>query len=226
MFSFSRLFIPVFVAFAAVLIMFFSLPDPSNEQNPINPDKLTGEYDQSDVQGVFHESPVVAMLEEEESTTPVILGDTDQLKRIEVDLTTQTLYAYEGDQKIYEFIISSGKWGKTPAGTFQIWGKFKYTKMSGGSKELGTYYYLPNVPSVMFYSNDQVAASRGFSIHGAYWHDNFGHPMSHGCINMRVEEAAVLFDWAEPSLGDKKSGRSTKDNPGTEVIVYGVAPKN
>jgi lipoprotein-anchoring transpeptidase ErfK/SrfK len=72
--------------------------------------------------------------------------------------------------------------------------------MSGGSKELGTYYYLPNVPYIMFFYNDQYAKKLGFSIHGAYWHNNFGKPMSHGCINMKPAEAAVIYNWAEVNL--------------------------
>ena len=70
--------------------------------------------------------------------------------------------------------------------------------MSGGSVALRTYYYLPNVPYVMFFENDQVAGSRGFSIHGTYWHNNFGHPMSHGCVNMKTSEAKLIYHWTNP----------------------------
>lgn len=98
--------------------------------------------------------------------------------------------------------------------------------MSGGSKALRTYYYLPNVPWVMFFYNDQVAKMRGFSFHGTYWHDNFGTPMSHGCINMRSEEAKMLYDWATPVVTNEKawSTPANPDNPGTKVIIYGEAP--
>ena len=67
--------------------------------------------------------------------------------------------------------------------------------MSGGS---GTdYYNLPNVPHTMFYYND-------FGLHGAYWHNNFGHTMSHGCVNMRPVDAKTLFEWADgPTKGVK-----------------------
>ncbi len=185
-----------------------------------------GNFNPIETQGEFYgktvsSKPVIATVDHS-----TVLGSTTGEKRIEVDLTNQRLYAYEGDQLMYNFLISSGKWGKTPTGTFRIWTKFKYTKMSGGSKELGTYYYLPNVPFTMFFSNDKIAASRGFGIHGTYWHDNFGTPMSHGCINMKTEEAEVLFYWAGPDVGDKNSMRATKENPGTEVVIYGVAPSN
>lgn len=196
---------------------------------PINPAQLTGKYEPSQ-QAEFLGQTVEIPAEQYEASTQV-LGDSDPVdprldKRIEVDLSTQRLYAYEGDQLIYNFLISSGKWGRTPTGTFTIWTKLRYTKMSGGSKENNTYYYLPNVPYVMFFSNSEIAASRGFSLHGTYWHNNFGHPMSHGCINMKTEEVALLYDWAHPVIPEgKKSTPATKDNPGTTVIIYGEAPK-
>ena len=97
--------------------------------------------------------------------------------------------------------------------------------MEGGNKALNTYYYLPNVPYTMFFYNDQISKYRGFGIHGTYWHANFGYPMSHGCINMKTEEAALLYYWAKPELpANKESAVSTADNPGTEVIIYGQAP--
>ena len=156
-----------------------------------------------------------------------ILGVNASDKRIEVDLSTQKAYAFEGNNKVLEFLISSGKWNRTPTGSFTIWSKVRSQKMSGGSKERGTYYYLPNVPYVMFFYNDKVAKHTGFSFHGTYWHSNFGTPMSHGCINMRTEDAQALFNWATPVVTNEKawSTLSTQTNPGTQVIIYGVAPK-
>lgn len=127
-------------------------------------------------------------------------------KRIEVDLTKQQMYAYEGNRLVYSFLVSSGLWNRTPTGTFKIWIKIRSQKMSGGSKELGTYYYLPNVPYIMFFYNDKVAKKIGYSLHGTYWHNNFGTPMSHGCINMKTSEIAQVYSWAEV---------------GVPVIIYG-----
>ena len=155
-----------------------------------------------------------------------VLGDSTAEKKIYVDLTNQRLYAFEGDNMIYDFLISSGKWGKTPTGTLNIWGKFRYTKMSGGSVALHTYYYLPNVPYVMFFSNDQVAASRGFSLHGTYWHNNFGHPMSHGCVNMKTSEAELIYRWTDPPTPKNQSARSSTSAPGTTIVIYGTPPKS
>lgn len=189
-----------------------------------------GEFDAAEKLAVYRNQDLplpVGLAESENESQVRVLGDQDTTteKRIEVDLSGQRLFLYEGDQLVDYFIISSGKWGRTPTGEFEIWSKFRYTKMSGGSRALGTYYYLPNVPYVMFFANDQVTASRGFSIHGTYWHDNFGEPMSHGCINMKTEDVAKVYEWATPSLPEgKKSIRASKDNPGTKVIIYGQAP--
>lgn len=156
-----------------------------------------------------------------------VLGDSNVNKKIYVDLSNQMLYAYEGEDLVYSFLISSGKWGRTPTGVFNIWGKFRFTKMSGGSTALNTYYYLPNVPYVMFFSNDKIAASRGFSIHGTYWHDNFGHPMSHGCVNMKTSEAGVIYNWSDPGIPEgKNTVKSTTETPGTQIIIYGKAPSS
>ncbi len=158
---------------------------------------------------------------------PKVLGDSTGEKVIYVDLATQTLSAYQGKDLIYTFLVSTGKWGKTPTGTFKIANKFRFIKMSGGSSALGTYYYLPNVPYTMFFGNDQISASRGFSIHGTYWHNNFGRPMSHGCVNMKTSEAGIVYHWADPVLPEGKvSGVATKDNPGTTVVIYGTPPKS
>ncbi len=179
---------------------------------------------------VFHGDkatpPALASL----ATAKNVLGQTTNAsdKRIEVDLTNQKVYAIEGDRIVHQFIVSTGKWGRTPTGEFTIWTKVRSQLMKGGSRELGTYYYLPNVPYVMFFSNDEIAKMRGFSFHGTYWHDNFGHPMSHGCINMRTEDAKTLYEWATPIVTNAKawSTPSTPENPGTKVTIYGKAPRN
>lgn len=177
----------------------------------------------------FHGTPATPPPLASLTTLRKVLGMTspDTSKRIEVDLTNQKVYAIEGDHIVHQFIVSTGKWGWTPTGEFTIWTKVRSQLMSGGSKALRTYYYLPNVPYVMFFYNDEVAKMRGFSFHGTYWHENFGHPMSHGCINMRIEDAKTLYEWATPVVTDTKawSTPSTIDNPGTRVVIYGKAPR-
>lgn len=113
-------------------------------------------------------------------------------KHIYVDLSTQTLFAYEGNRQFMKTPISSGKWNRTPVGNYNIWIKLPVTRMAGGEGQDA--YNLPNVPWVMYFYKD-------FGLHGAYWHDNFGHPMSHGCINMRIVDAHELYNWIDgPTL--------------------------
>lgn len=140
-------------------------------------------------------------------------------KHIYVDLATQTLTAKEGDKEVLQFPVSTGKWGRTPTGDFRIWIKLRYTRMSGG--EGADYYDLPNVPYVMFFYNKDVAKSMGYSLHGAYWHNNFGHTMSHGCVNIRPEDAEKLYNWAEPPT-DGKITYAKPDNEGTLVTISGT----
>ncbi len=163
------------------------------------------------VKGIFYGQEVMPPEIDLAAAEPVInvLGDADPTaeKRIYVNLSTQTLTAYQGDTLFLKALVSTGKWGRTPTGDFTIWSKFRATRMSGGSGS--DYYNLPNVPYVMFYSGSGVGAGRGFSLHGTYWHNNFGHTMSHGCVNMRIVDAQKLFYWA---------GISEK------ITVYGKAP--
>ncbi len=106
---------------------------------------------------------------------------------IDVDLSEQRVYAYQGDQLVNSFLVSTGLWNTpTVQGRYRIYVKYRAQTMSGPG------YYLPNVPFVMYFYKD-------YSFHGTYWHNNFGSPMSHGCVNMRTNEAKWLYNWA--SLG-------------------------
>lgn len=122
-------------------------------------------------------------------TGPSVLGtDTSAAdQHIYVDLSAQKLFAFQGTEKVIETFIASGKWNPTPVGNFHIWTKLRATRMSGG--EGADYYNLPNVPYVMYFYND-------YGLHGAYWHNNFGHKMSHGCVNMRIVDARDVYNWA------------------------------
>lgn len=198
-----------------------------NRQAMVEPNQLTGMYDPVGVRGEFHgeEINLPNYLAYDLGRTPPVLGINTNNKRIEVDLSSQRLYAMENEQRVMEFPISSGKWGRTPTGEFKIWMKLVSTKMSGGSKALHTYYYLPNVPYTMYFYNNEIPKSRGYGIHGAYWHDNFGHPMSHGCINMRPDDAKTLFYWADPPLPEgKRMMRVEETDPSTPIVIYGTAP--
>jgi lipoprotein-anchoring transpeptidase ErfK/SrfK len=102
----------------------------------------------------------------------------------DINLSTQRMYAYDGDKLIKTFVVSTGLPGTpTVTGRFRVYVKYTSTLMTGPG------YYLPNVPWTMYFYD-------GYGIHGTYWHNNFGHPMSHGCINMRNEDAQWAFGFA------------------------------
>jgi len=106
------------------------------------------------------------------------------VKWIEVNLSEQRVYAWEGDVLMNSFIVSTGTW-QTPTvtGTFKIWNKTRIQTMSGPG------YSLPNVPFVMYFYKD-------YGFHGTYWHNNFGTPMSHGCVNLTIPDSEWLYNWA------------------------------
>jgi len=103
---------------------------------------------------------------------------------IEVDLSDQMLVAWQGEAPVFTTQVSTGKPGyETIQGEFAIYAKLPVAHM------IGRDYNTPDVPWTMYFAGD-------FGIHGAYWHDNFGTPVSHGCVNLRVAEAQALFAWA------------------------------
>lgn len=188
---------------------------------------LSGKYDPNEKSAVFEGKTVKIPTQEVLAyVKPAknVLGSNSGPKKITVDLSTQHLYAYEGDSVVMDFPVSTGKWHLTPTGTYNIWVKLRYTKMEGGNSAIGTYYYLPNVPYTMFFSGANASKSDGYSIHGAYWHDNFGHPMSHGCVNMKIADAGQVFAWADPTTTGW-ANPATATNPGTQVVIYGETPK-
>lgn len=110
--------------------------------------------------------------------------DSGGVRWIDVDLSDQMLYAYEGNTIVASFLVSTGVPAfPTVVGKFHIYIKLESTLMAGDG------YYLPDVPYTMYFY-------RGYGIHGTYWHSNFGHPMSHGCVNMYTPDAQWLFYWA------------------------------
>jgi L,D-transpeptidase catalytic domain len=121
-------------------------------------------------------------------------------KWIDVNLTKQTLMLYEGQQPVYATLISSGEAGledaetttATKRGIFRIHTKHVSATMS--SREIGEEFELRDVPYVMYFEKG------GYALHGAYWHDRFGTPRSHGCINLAPEDARRIFHWTLPAL--------------------------
>lgn len=159
-------------------------------------------------------TPMTTLAETLSESQKQVLGTSTDEKWIEVDLSDQKLIAHQGNSIFLESLISSGVWGKTPPGEYNIWYKIRATKMEGGNRATNTYYYLPNVPYTMFFKGD-------FGIHGTYWHQNFGKPMSHGCVNAPTPIAEKLFYWSDPQLPEGQwAARATDANPGTRVVVH------
>lgn len=158
------------------------------------------------------EKRTTAFLPSDLSHLTAIKMPKNEKRWIRVDLSEQVVVAYEGNKPIRAFVISSGL-SRTPTvtGEFHIKTKVKAQTMSGGS---GAYYYnLPNVKWVQYFYQE-------YAFHGTYWHNDFGRPKSHGCVNMTNADAKWLFDWAGPTWDGKKGWfNSSKDNPGTLVIV-------
>lgn len=106
-------------------------------------------------------------------------------KSIVVSTEMQRIYAYENGQFVRSYLTSTGL-PETPTvkGDYSIYVKYVADDMSGAD------YFLPQVPYVMYFF-------QGYGIHGTYWHNKFGRPMSHGCVNLPVDQAEWIFNWAE-----------------------------
>lgn len=113
---------------------------------------------------------------------PSYVGDEERW--IDINLSTQTLTAFEGNQVMRNFTVSTGR-GATPTvvGEFRVWVKVRIQDMSGPG------YYLSDVPYVMYFFED-------YGIHGTYWHSNFGTPMSAGCVNMTIDDSNWMYQFA------------------------------
>jgi lipoprotein-anchoring transpeptidase ErfK/SrfK len=146
-------------------------------------------------------------------------------KWIDVNLKRQTLVAFEGAQPVYASLISSGREGKDPTdkahdhqtvqGTFRIREKHITVTMDGDGPAPGDMpYSIEDVPYVMYFEGS-------YALHGAFWHNNFGHQQSHGCVNLPPLAAKWVFFWADPPLPQGWHGvLSQKETPGTRVVVH------
>jgi lipoprotein-anchoring transpeptidase ErfK/SrfK len=141
---------------------------------------------------------------------------------IDVNLTTQTVVAFEGEKPIYATMISSGRESKikdkdhrTPTGEWRIREKHITTTMDGDGTAAGDLpYSIEDVPYVMYFF-------RSYALHGAFWHANFGSQMSHGCVNLSPLDAKYLFFFADPPLPSGWHGvHATDTSPGSRVIVH------
>jgi lipoprotein-anchoring transpeptidase ErfK/SrfK len=142
-------------------------------------------------------------------------------KWVDVNVSTQTLIAYEGDKPVFATAVSSGlvdrgdkeKDHHTPTGTWRIREKHVAATMDGDVASDGP-YSIEDVPWIMYFNGS-------YALHGAFWHNNFGRTKSHGCVNLAPADAKALFAWTEPRLPEGWHGvMSTSEKPGTRIVVH------
>jgi hypothetical protein len=146
---------------------------------------------------------------------------SDGEKWIDVNITLQRLVLYEGTRPVYATLVSTGEAGledpehttATKRGIFRI--HTKYFTATMDSDEIGEEFELRDVPYVQYFTE-------GYALHAAYWHDVFGQPKSHGCVNLAPEDARRLFFWTEPHIPPGWHGASAgaKGKGGTVVFVH------
>jgi hypothetical protein len=134
--------------------------------------------------------------------TPLPGAPDEDGKWMEVDLTNQVFRAWEGEQVVHAAVVSTGRPAvPTLTGTFETWIHLRYDDMRGWTPDRGS-YSVPNVPYVMYYDGS-------YGLHGTYWHNNYGTPQSAGCVNLTVQDAEWVFNWADV---------------GTTIWIHGQTP--
>jgi hypothetical protein len=137
---------------------------------------------------------------------------------VDVSVANQTLVAYDGTKPVYATLVSTGEAGlddpektkSTVLGEFRIFAKHVTTTMS--SEAVGEEFQLKDIPYVQYFQE-------GYALHAAYWHDDFGIPRSHGCINLAPDDAKWLFSWTEPRVPAAWHGARAQDH-GSVVYVH------
>jgi len=185
------------------------------------------------VVGALAPRTVVTLLEESDDGRFARINDTEWIARVDlrvaslaapppgiapdekwfdIDLDEQVLVAYEGERPVYATLVSTGKWRhETPAIIARVASKHVRAHMVSERDEP---YSVADVPWTMYYDGN-------FALHTSYWHDGFGTPRSHGCINLAPRDARLLFRWSSP---DVPPGWTTvhadEDNPGSLVRIH------
>jgi lipoprotein-anchoring transpeptidase ErfK/SrfK len=133
---------------------------------------------------------------------------------IDIDLSKQSLVAYEEETPVFATLVSSGRKGfETPQGTFRI--SSKHVSITMDDPNAGDEAYLiEDVPWTQYFEE-------GYALHAAFWHNRFGRVRSHGCINLSPADARRLFFWTEPHLPTGFHGViATRNKPGTRVVIH------
>jgi hypothetical protein len=138
---------------------------------------------------------------------------------IQISLLGQTLVLWEGDKPVYATLVSTGRDGigdpkttlSTPTGTFRINEKHVTTTMD--SSVADSEFELRDVPWVQYFQG-------GYALHAAYWHDDFGRPRSHGCVNLAPIDARMVFNFTNPDVPEHWHGSESSDDFGKGTIVH------
>lgn len=142
-----------------------------------------------------------------------------EVRWIDISIHNQTLVLYEGTRPIYATLVSTGRDGlgdplttlSTPTGTFRIQQKHVTTTMD--SQAADSEFELRDVPWVQYFQG-------GYALHAAYWHDDFGRPRSHGCINLSPIDARYVFEWTTPDVPAHFHAAYTGDAMGQGTLVH------
>jgi hypothetical protein len=141
-------------------------------------------------------------------------------KWVDVSVGLQTLVLFEGDKPVYATLVSTGRTSPikdkdhaTPLGSWRIREKHVASTMDGDVASDGP-YSIEDVPWIMYFQGS-------YALHGAFWHANFGHKQSHGCVNLSPVDAKAIFGWTEPALPEGWHGVSSNaEHPGSWVVVH------
>lgn len=156
-----------------------------------------------------------------EEFAPISPNVPSEAKRLEVDLKAQRVYAYEGDRKVFEARCATGASFRQPDGTLRsfhttrgnhhIYVKTPSQRMFDEPRT----YDLPGIPWVAYFT------SSGIAFHGTYWHNDYGKPRSHGCVNLLPEDAQWVYRWSLPvAPPDQRWTRLRDRKQGTLVRVF------
>ena len=137
----------------------------------------------------------------------------DAEKHIYLDLNLQLVTAFEGEQLVFSQRCSSGAEGtETPTGEFRTYHKGPSVHMTNQGDALENIYNLPGVPWCTFFTNV------GNAFHGAYWHNDYGRPRSHGCVNLPSDAAKFIYRWTSPNV-PPDADYVNQPGEGTRVII-------
>ncbi len=131
----------------------------------------------------------------DDELSPLSPDVPDEEKHILINLDMQLVTAFEGETMVFSQRCSSGAEGtETPKGEFRTYHKGPSVHMTNQGDALENIYNLPGVPWCTFFTG------AGNALHGAYWHNDYGRPRSHGCVNLPSDAAKFLYRWTSPNV--------------------------